>query len=103
MKRIMVRYTVKPDTAADNVRYIQAVYAQLERDHPTGIRYATFKLADGVSFVHIASIETADGSNPLFALDAFKQFTQTVSSRVVEPPVTTELEEVGAYRLLGER
>ncbi len=103
MKRIMVRYAVKADHAADNERYIKAVYAQLERDKPAGIRYATFKLPDGVSFVHIASVETADGVNPLLALDAFKQFTSTIKERLVEPAVTTELEEIGAYRLLGER
>jgi hypothetical protein len=103
MKRVMVRYTVKPEHAAANERHVKAVFAQLARDQPAGIRYATFKLPDGVSFVHIASVETADGVNPLLAVEAFKEFTQTIKERVVEPPVTSELEEVGSYRLLGER
>jgi hypothetical protein len=99
MKRIMVRYTVKPDQVEDNVRRVQAVFAQLAREKPAGIRYATFKLPDGVSFMHVASIET-DGSNPLLALDAFKQFAGTIKERCVDPPVTTELEEIGSYRFL---
>ena len=99
MKRVMVRYTVKPEHAADNVRLVEAVFAQLARDRPAGIRYATFKLPDGVSFVHLASIETTDGSNPLGALEAFKAFVGAIKERCIEPPVTTELAAVGSYRL----
>jgi hypothetical protein len=32
---------------------------------PTGLRYATFKLDDGVSFVHLASNDTEHGPSPL--------------------------------------
>lgn len=98
MKRVMVRYKVKPDQVAENERYVKAVFAQLERDKPAGIRYATFKF-DGANFVHIASIETADGSNPLVSLAAFKEFTGSIKDRCVEPPVTAELDEVGSYQL----
>jgi hypothetical protein len=99
MKRVMVRYTVKPEQVEDNERRIEAVFAQLHREQPEGIRYATFKLADGVSFVHFASIETVDGTNPLAALETFRQFTGTIGERRVEPPVTVELHEVGSYRV----
>jgi hypothetical protein len=101
MKRVMVRYTVKAERASENERYIQAVFAQLERDKPAGLRYASFKLDDGVSFVHLASVETADGSNPLLALAAFKEFTAQIKDRCEGPPVTVDLHEVGSYRLLG--
>jgi hypothetical protein len=99
MKRVMVRYAVKPDQVQDNERRIHAVFAQLDREQPQGVRYASFKLADGVSFVHIASIETADGSNPLTALETFQQFTGTLAERRVEAPVTVELHQVGSYRV----
>jgi hypothetical protein len=101
MRRVMVRYAVKPELVADNERHVREVFAALERDRPPGVRYATFKLGDGVSFVHVASIETSDGANPLLAIDAFKRFTATVRERCAEPPVTSELEEIGSYRLLG--
>jgi len=100
MRRVMVRYKVKPDRAADNERYIKAVFAQLDRDRPDGIRYATFRQGDGVSFIHIASVETADGANPLTALAAFQAFTAQIKDRCEEPPVTVELHEVGSYRML---
>jgi hypothetical protein len=95
----MVRYQVRPERAAENVEHVRAVFAQLAREQPGGIRYATFKLPDGVSFVHLASIETADGTNPLALLDAFQRFSGSINERCVEPPVAAELEEVGSYHL----
>jgi hypothetical protein len=100
MKRIMVRYRVKADRAAENAGYVRAVFAELERVKPEGLRYATFTLGDGVSFVHIASIETPDGKNPLFALAAFTAFSTRIEDRCEEPPVASELHELGAYRFL---
>ena len=98
MRRVMVRYRVKPDRVAENERLIAAVFEQLQREQPAGLRYATFKAADGVSFTHLASIETADGANPLSTLGAFKAFAATVGERCDEPPTTTEIGVVGSYR-----
>jgi hypothetical protein len=99
MKRVMVRYRVQAAQAADNERYIRAVFAELARARPAGLRYASFKLTDGVSFVHLASIETSDGSNPLTALAAFQELTARIEDRCDEPPVSVELHEVGSYRM----
>jgi len=101
MKRVMVSYKVKADRVEENERYVRAVFAQLEREQPTGIRYATFKADDGVSFTHIASVETADGSNPLVALAAFKEFTAQIKDRCESPPSTVTLTEVGCYRVFS--
>jgi hypothetical protein len=101
MKRVMVRYKVKPGRVAENERYIKSVFEQLQRDRPTGLRYATFKLGDGVSFVHIASHEAVDGSNPLGELPAFKAFTAEIKDRCEDPPVVAELTEVGSYGFFG--
>ena len=101
MKRVMVRYKVKADRAAENERYVKSVFEQLNRDRPPGLRYATFKLADGVSFVHIASHEAADGSDHLRDLPAFKAFTAEVRDRCEDPPVVAELTEVGSYGFFG--
>jgi hypothetical protein len=100
MKRIMVRYKVKPDRAAENEQFIKNVFEQLKRDQPSGLRYASFKLEDGLSFVHI--VETANGGNPLGGLSAFKAFTAGIKDRCQEPPSATELKEVGSYRFLDK-
>jgi hypothetical protein len=102
MKRVMVRYKVKAGRAAENERYIRNVFEQLQRDRPRGLRYASFKLADGVSFVHIASHEAVDGSDPLRELSAFQAFTAEVRDRCEDPPVVAELTEVGSYGFLSE-
>jgi hypothetical protein len=99
MKRVMVRYKVKPDRAAENQQYILKVFETLERDKPAGLRYASFKLADGVTFVHIVMYDAIGGSNPLTALPAFKAFTAGINERCEELPISTELSEVGSYGL----
>jgi hypothetical protein len=71
MKTILVRYKVKKAHLDDNVRLIRAVFAELERQKPAGVRYASFRLEDGVSFMHVA---TVSGPNPLTALAVFKEF-----------------------------
>ena len=102
MKYVMVRYKVKADRAAENERDIAAVFAQLERERPAGLHYATFKLDDGVSFVHLAATDRADGSNPLTALAAFGEFTAHLRERCEEPPVATVVDRIGGYRLFGD-
>jgi hypothetical protein len=77
-------------------------FEQLKSESPPGLRYASFKLDDGVSFVHIASIETSDGSNPLGERSAFKAFIAEIKDRCEEPPNAMELTEVGSYRLFGD-
>ena len=97
MKRFMVRYTVKADRAGENEAYIARVFEQLDRERPTGIRYASFKCEDGVSFVHIVSVERADDRNPLTELSAFRDFTARIRERSEDLPVATELREIGSY------
>ncbi len=98
----MVRYKVKADRASENERYIVAVFKQLGRDKPAGLRYASFKLNDGVSFVHIVSLEAADGTNPLRESAAFEAFTAHIRDRCEEPPVAVDLSEVGSYGFFGD-
>src|SRR5262245_51591056 len=102
MRQVMVRYKVKADRVAENERYIAAVFEQLKREQPPGLHYASFKQEDGVHFVHIALVETADGSNPLIELSAFKAFTAGIRDRCEEQPVTVVLQEVGSYAFFGE-
>lgn len=99
MRRIMVRYRVKPDRVAENEESVRAVYAELARTRPEGLRYATLRLADGATFVHIA--EHGD-PNPLQQVEAFRRFTETVRDRCETAPEATELTEIGSYRFFGD-
>src|SRR5262249_56112111 len=101
MKRIMVRYTIKPDRAAENEELVRAVYDELHETRPEGLRYATFQLDDGVSFVHLAEHDE-DGPNQLTPLASFKRFQEGISERCDDPPVVSEVSTIGAYRLFGQ-
>ena len=100
MKRVMVRYTVKPGRAAENERYIEQVFAELARVAPAGVQYETFKLDDGVTFVHLYAHEGEAGAGLLPTLPAFQAFRAGLNERCEVGPVRTPLHEVGAY--IGE-
>jgi hypothetical protein len=102
MRQVMVRYKVKPDRVAENEELVRAVYAELARTQPAGLRYATFQLEDGVSFVHISSLETGDGRNPLSELEAFARFQECIGDRCDEAPVVAPLREIGSFRFHGD-
>ena len=99
MKTVIVRYKVKPSAVEQNEALIRAVFEQLERDQPEGLRYQVFKQADGVSFVHVSACDTPD-ANPLIKLQAFKHFAAGVQERCEEGPITTELQPIGRYDYL---
>jgi hypothetical protein len=101
MKRVMVRYKVKADRAAENENYISKVFEQLKNDRPSGLRYASFKLNDGVSFVHIVSIDAPDGSNPLGELSAFKVFIRRMSRLISR--LSPEIAQIPARIWLSRR
>ena len=100
MRQVMVRYKVKSDRAAENEELVRAVYDELRRTEPGGIRYATFQLDDGVSFLHLASTEEAH--NPLSEVKAFQKFQENIGDRCAEAPVVSELREIGSFRLFGD-
>ena len=98
MTQVMVRYKVKADRVAENEELCRAVYAELDRERPDGLRYATFVLEDGVSFVHLASVE---GSAELRDVAAFRRFRDGLDERCEEGPFRAELSEVGSFRLFA--
>ena len=101
MRQIMVRYTTRANQAEENARLIRDVFESLGRTAPRGITYASYRLDDGVSFVHIASIDDP-ANNPLQNLAEFKAFTAGVKDRCEVAPVTSVLHEVGSYSAAGK-
>jgi len=102
MQSVMVRYKVKADRVAENIEYITKVFEQLKREQTADFHYASFRLDDGVSFVHIASTTTKDGSVPLTELSAFKAFAGQIGERCDEPPAQEQLTAVGTYRFFAD-
>jgi hypothetical protein len=96
MKRVMVRYKVKPERVAENEALVRAVYEELHRTQPDGLRYQTFRLEDGVSFVHIAFQE--QNARGLADVEAFREFTREIDDRCDDKPVVTSMDEIGSFR-----
>jgi hypothetical protein len=57
MRTVMVRYKTKEGQAATNEALIHAVFDELRSREPGGLNYASYRLADGATFVHIAMLD----------------------------------------------
>ncbi|SHL21553.1 hypothetical protein [Actinacidiphila paucisporea] len=77
----IVRYQTRPGAAAENQRLVEAVMAELNEQDPGGLRYAAFRLDDGVTFLHVAV--TGDADSPLDGSAAFAAFQQGFADRLV--------------------
>jgi hypothetical protein len=96
---VMVRYQVTPGRAMENEVLVRQVFDELALTEPPGLGYSTFALEDGVSFVHIASLEPG---TELADVAAFARFKQGLADRTVAPPIRTPLRVLGSYRMLRE-
>ncbi len=94
-KHLIIRYRTRPDAAEENSRLVEAVFASLAELGPDDFAYTTYRLTDGVSFVHIARLDGAE--NPLATLPAFAEFQRDLAGRCADPPTPTTATIVGSY------
>ena len=98
MNVMIVRSKVKPEHAAEVETAVQALFAAIERAQPEGIRYASSRLDDGVTYV--AQLQLDEGvENPLPALPEFREFQDNLKHWLAEPPTPEQLTVIGSYRL----
>lgn len=98
-RTVVVRYQTRPEAAEENQRLIEQVFAQLAEEEPSGVRYAAYRLADGVSFMHVVVHE--DDSDPLPTMSAFAAFQKGLGDRLVDRPSRVGAELIGSYRHLA--
>ena len=91
MSTAVIRYQTTPETAEENRRLIEAVFTQLAATAPPGLRYSVFRLADGVTFVHVV-----DGEG-LAVHDAFQEFQRALGDRLAVGPTREDATLIGAY------
>ena len=99
MTSVIVRYKTRPDRGDENQRLIENVFAELARSKPAGLHYASFRLADGVSFMHVSMVD-GDGPNPLSQSAAFAEFQREIAARCVEQPLAQDAVLVGSFGFL---
>ena len=91
-----IRYTVKPEEVAHNEELLQGVFAELVELQTPGLRYAAFRLPDGVSYVHLVSHDK-EGHGPLERPQKIGEFHEGLHDRCDEQPVRTTLTEIGSF------
>ena len=102
-RRTSVRYTTQDVAAADaNQRLIDTVFAELRtcRSLP-GLSYRVSRSPDGLSFEHVAVVESEP--NPLLALASFRAFSSTIAERVLSTSRRPDRRSSGAVPLTRRR
>ena len=97
MTQHMLRYKVRPDQAERNEELLRALFAELDEVQPAGLRYAAWKLDDGVTFIHLISHEPTEGKSPLPQVQALKDFHAGMRERCDEAPARSQLTEIGSF------
>ena len=100
MKKNLVLYKVLASKVNENEMLVNEVYKQLKLTKIEGFHYATFKLADGVSFVHIAFADNEEAGKAFSNLIAFKEFQANIKDRCEEFPIVTPITEIGSYNFI---
>jgi len=98
----LIRYKTKPELADENQRLVEKVYEELGALDPGGVHYATFRLADGVTFMHVFTTDSDDRAKTLGSIAAFAEFQKDLPERCAEGPVAQDITVVGSYRGFGE-
>ena len=97
----VIRYRTTPESADENQELIERVFAELDTIGATGFAYASFRLDDGVSFVHVVvEDDGSDAGVSLAAVPAFQAFQAGIAQRCEEQPVAAGATLVGAHRML---
>ena len=74
MKIVRVQYTTTPEFAPTNMVNIAGIVKELQELHYDGIKYGTWILPDGKTFMHFDQFETEDDHKLLTSLASFKKF-----------------------------
>jgi hypothetical protein len=96
MKITRVQYTVRPDFAARNKANIQAVMSELRRINARDLKYVSYVMDDGKTFMHIAHQNTRDAESLPGRLDSFKHFQTELKQNLEVPPKVETVELVGS-------
>ncbi|KAA3658159.1 MAG: hypothetical protein DWQ04_25990 [Chloroflexi bacterium] len=90
MNAVKVQYTVKEEFVETNKQNIARVMQALRELNNPDIKYSTFLLDDGKTFVHIAMRANEAANEILPNMEAFKEFQQQLRASQPELPPKAE-------------
>ena len=97
MRAVKVQYTVKPEYVEQNKANIRRVMDALRAKPIDGMRYASFTLDDGQTFVHINFAKDQETLSRLSDVEEFGEFRSALkASGPISPPASENLNLVAA-------
>ena len=91
MKIVKVQYTTKAGYAAANRDNIRQIVNELKKIKHPGIKYSTYLLPDGKTFMHLDHFENEEAHQFLQSLNSFKKFSDQLWASELEVEPTLEL------------
>ncbi|MET0307131.1 MAG: hypothetical protein ABW023_00360 [Sphingomonas sp.] len=100
MQRLsIIRYTVNPEAADENIRLSKAVFDEVRWNKPDRLAYGLFRQGD--EFIHVFLNLAEDDSDAVTELPSFKAFQADLLARCTVPPapVRQSVERIDSYGL----
>ena len=98
MSILLTRSKVKAEQVAEVEAGIKRLVPALEQAHLEDMRYAWFRLNDGVTYVILVEYGEG-GSNPAANLPEYQAFMEILKTSIDEPPTIEQLTVSGSYRV----
>jgi quinol monooxygenase YgiN len=96
IQAVKVQYTVKENYVDENKKKIADVMEELKAENNANVKYASFLLEDGKSFMHLVFYNSEDAKHLPGDLESFKQFQAGLKENLEVPP------KVEKYELVDE-
>jgi hypothetical protein len=84
MNVMMIRAKVKPEHVSDIESALKTMFAALKVHQPKGVKYASSRASDGLSFIILLALENP-AENPLPAIPEFRAFQEGLKAWLAEP------------------
>jgi hypothetical protein len=91
MKIVRVQYTTSKEFSPINQANIRRVVDELKALNHPGIKYSTYLLQDGKTFMHFDQFENEEAHQVLQSLDSFKKFADELWTSKLEVEPVLEL------------
>jgi hypothetical protein len=103
MKATRIQYTVQPGFVEQNKQNVAKVMAELRAANHPGLRYSTYILEDGKTFMHLVMFNDEQSETVIPNLASFKHFQSELrgSSPEVLPKVDNLTIVGSSYELFG--
>lgn len=91
----IIQYTTTPAHAEENHRLVERVFTELHTLGLPGLDSRCYRLADGLTFIHVVSVNGAD--DPLAHVASFAEFQRGLADRCAGPVMVSPAGVEGIY------